>query len=73
MRQIQVYDMTQPPKETESFRLPDDLVEQVAQLADHLGESPRDIVIAAVEHFARIPEERRKAVLKAASIRRRGG
>ena len=65
--------MPQPLEENAVFRLPDDLMEQVAQLADHLGESPRDIVIAAVEHFARIPEERRKAVLKAASIRRRGG
>jgi predicted transcriptional regulator len=65
--------MTEPSEQTPLFRLPDDLVEQVAELADRLGESPRDIVIAAVEHFARIPEERRKAVLKAASIRRRGG
>ncbi len=63
--------MSQPSEEIAVFRLPDDLVEQVAQLADRLGESPRDIVIAAVEHFTRIPEERRKAVMKAASIRRR--
>ena len=63
--------MPQPLEENAVFRLPDDLIEQVAELADHLGESPRDIVIAAVEHFARIPEERRKAVLKGASIRRR--
>ena len=63
--------MPQPLEENAVFRLPDDLVEQVAELADRLGESPRDIVIAAVEHFARIPEERRKAVLKGASIRRR--
>jgi len=65
--------MTEPSEQTPLFRLPDDLVEQVLELADRLGETPRDIVIAAVEHFARIPEERRKAVLKAASIRRRGG
>jgi predicted transcriptional regulator len=65
--------MTEPSELMQVFRLPDDLAEQVAELADRLGESPRDIVIAAVEHFARIPEERRKAVLKAASIRRRGG
>lgn len=63
--------MPQPLEENAVFRLPDDLIEQVAELADRLGESPRDIVIAAVEHFTRIPEERRKAVLKAVSIRRR--
>lgn len=63
--------MTSPPKETELLRLPDDLVEQVAELADRFGESPRDIVIAAVEHFTRIPEERRKAILRATSLRRR--
>ncbi|MGB6068676.1 MAG: hypothetical protein WBG50_28030 [Desulfomonilaceae bacterium] len=63
--------MIPSPKDNTIFRLPDDLIEQVAELADRLGESPRDIVIAAVEHFTRIPEERRKAVLKAASLRRR--
>jgi predicted transcriptional regulator len=64
--------MTEPLVQAQAFRLPDDLVEQVTELAESLGESPRDIVIAAVEHFTRIPEERRKAVLKAVSIRRRG-
>lgn len=63
--------MIQSPKENTVFGLPDDLIEQVTELADRLGESPRDIVIAAVEHFTRIPEERRKAVLKATSLRRR--
>ena len=63
--------MPQPLEENAVFRLPDDLVEQVAELADRFGESPRDIVIAAVEHFTRIPEESRKAILKATSLRRR--
>jgi predicted transcriptional regulator len=63
--------MTEPSELTQVFRLPDDLVERVAELADQYGETPRDIVIAAVEHFTRIPEERRKAVLRGTSIRRR--
>jgi predicted transcriptional regulator len=64
--------MKERSEQVQVFRLPDDLVEQVSQLADQLGETPRDIVIAAVEHFTRIPEERRKAVLRGTSIRRRG-
>jgi len=52
--------------------LPDDLVVEVDKLAHELGETPRDIVIAAVDHFTRIPEERRKAVMRGTSIRRRG-
>ena len=52
--------------------LPDDLVEEVNKLALELGETPREVVIAAVDHFARIPEERRKAVMRGTSIRRRG-
>lgn len=52
--------------------LPDDLVEEVNKLALELGETPRDVVIAAVDHFTRIPEERRKAVMRGTSIRRRG-
>jgi predicted transcriptional regulator len=55
-----------------TFRLPDDLVEEVNKLALELGETPRDVVIAAVDHFTRIPEERRKAVMRGTSIRRRG-
>jgi hypothetical protein len=54
-----------------SFRLPDDLVEAVKALTETYGESPRDIVIAAVEHFTRLPDERRRAVLKGTSLRRR--
>jgi len=55
-----------------AVHLPDDLREAVEELAGRLGESPRFIVIAAVEHFTRIPEEQRKAVIRATSLRRRG-
>ncbi len=54
------------------YRLPDDLLEAVQAMSLKYGESPRDIVIAAVEHFTRIPEEQRKAVLRGVSMRRRG-
>jgi hypothetical protein len=54
-----------------SFTLPEDLLDVLNSLSLELGESPRDIVIAAVDHFARIPEERRKAVIRGTSIRRR--
>lgn len=54
------------------FTLPDDLVEAVGKMSDKYGESPRDIIISAVEHFTRMPEEQRKAVLRGTSIRRRG-
>lgn len=63
--------MNELSEQTPVFRLPDDLAEQVAELADLYGETPRDIVIAAVEHFTRIPEERRKAILRGTSLRRR--
>ncbi len=53
------------------FRLPDDLVRTVSDLAEQCGESPRDIVIAAVDHFARIPDQQRRAVIKGTAIRRR--
>ena len=54
------------------FNLPEDLVENLAQMSERYGESPRDLIIAAVEHFTRIPEEQRKAVLRGVSLRRRG-
>jgi hypothetical protein len=63
--------MTEPSELIQVFSLPEDLAEQVAELGDRHAETPRDIVIAAVEHFTRIPEERRKAVLRGTSIRRR--
>jgi hypothetical protein len=61
--------------ETESPKplvLPDDLMEQIADLAGRYRESPRDLIIAAVDHFTRIPEEQRKAEIRGTSIRRRG-
>jgi hypothetical protein len=54
------------------YRLPEDLMEAVERMSLKYGESPQDIIIAAVEHFTRIPEEQRKAVLRGVSIRRRG-
>jgi predicted transcriptional regulator len=63
--------MSQSPLDEGLFRLPDDLVAAVKALTDAYGESPRDIVIAAVEHFTRLPDERRRAVLKGTAMRRR--
>jgi predicted transcriptional regulator len=57
---------------SEEFSLPEDLLEKLKQMAERYGESPRDLVIAAVDHFTRIPEEQRKAVLKGTALRRRG-
>jgi predicted transcriptional regulator len=53
------------------FELPDDLVTAVRELSEKLGESPRDIVITAVDHFTRLPDDRRRAILKGTSLRRR--
>jgi len=64
--------MSQNQSKSQPILLPDDLLEAIQELAEKLGESPRDIIIAAVEHFTRIPEERRKAVMKGTSLRRRG-
>ncbi|MBI5568991.1 MAG: hypothetical protein HY914_03515 [Desulfomonile tiedjei] len=55
----------------EAFVLPEDLAEQVAELAARINESPRFLVIAAVDHFFRISEEQRKAVIRGTSRRRR--
>jgi predicted transcriptional regulator len=64
--------MSQDHEEYRPILLPDDLMEAVEELSQKLGESPRDIIIAAVDHFTRIPDERRKAVMKGTSLRRRG-
>ncbi len=55
----------------EPLVLPDDLVDKVAELAQTLAASPREIVIAAVDNFTRIPAERQKAILVANARRRR--
>ena len=52
------------------FLLPDDLVQAVHDLSQRLDASPLQVVVAAVEHLTRIPEEQRKAVLKGTSRRR---
>lgn len=52
--------------------LPEDLVEAVEDLSARLGESAQDIVIVAVDHFTRIPEEQRKAIVRGTALRRRG-
>lgn len=61
-----------PPPTIGSFDLPEDLVEQIVDLSQSAGESPRFIIIAAVEHLFRIPEEQRRAVLRGAAMRRKG-
>jgi hypothetical protein len=52
--------------------LPEDLADAVDDLSRKYGESVKFIVIAAVEHFTRIPEEQRRAVLVGTARRRRG-
>ncbi len=64
--------MSEGPERTDWFQLPEDLLDKVIEISEHLGESSRSIVIAAVDHFTRIPEEQRKASLRATLIRRRG-
>jgi predicted transcriptional regulator len=64
--------MADSSEQTDVFQLPEDLLDKVQELSARLGESRRAIVIAAVDHFIRIPEEQRKASLRATSIRRRG-
>jgi hypothetical protein len=63
--------MSSSPTDESLFELPDDLVDAVRELAEKHGESPRDIVITAVDHFTRIPDDRRRAILKGTSLRRR--
>lgn len=54
------------------IELPADLVKALDELSEKHGESPYDLVIAAVDHFTRIPELQRRAVLQGTSMRRRG-
>ncbi len=54
------------------IRLPDDLVGALDELAMKYGESRIRLIIAAVDHFTRIPEQQRLAVIKGSGIRRRG-
>jgi predicted transcriptional regulator len=63
--------MSDEDKAKRAVTLPDDLVGAVDELSERLGESPRDIVIAAVDHFTRIPEQQRKAIIRGTSMRRR--
>lgn len=51
--------------------LPDDLESEISKLALKYNESTRFLIIAAVDHFTRIPEEQRRAVLRGTSLRRR--
>ena len=54
-----------------AFILPDDLVKAMEELSLRLGESPRDLVIVAVDHFTRIPDQQRKAIVRGTGLRRR--
>ena len=61
-------------KESDSdliLQMPPDIEEKLEKLSALLGEPPREIVIAAVEHFTRIPEQQQKAFMKGTSLRRR--
>jgi len=62
-----------PDQDTDkdAFILPRDLVDAIGELSRKLFTSREKIVIAAVEHFTRIPEQQRMAVLKGTSIRRK--
>jgi hypothetical protein len=55
-----------------SLIIPQDLMEVIDEFSGKYAESPRDLVIAAVEHFTRIPEEQRKAVIRGCNMRRKG-
>jgi metal-responsive CopG/Arc/MetJ family transcriptional regulator len=60
-------------KDNISVSLPDDLLDILDKYSTTYGESITFLAIAAVEHFTRIPEEQRKAVIRGTAIRRRGG
>lgn len=63
--------MNPEDERTTIFRLPDDLAQAIAEFSEAYNESPRDIVIAAVEHFTRISEQQRRAVIRGTAGRRR--
>jgi len=64
--------MSQDAQNPDWFQLPEDLLDKVNEISARLGESSRNIVIAAVDHFIRIPDEQRKASVRATLIRMRG-
>jgi hypothetical protein len=57
--------------ENKPILLPDDLFEKIVELSAKYGESRRDLIVAAVDHFTRIPEEQRRAIIRGTAIRRR--
>lgn len=59
-------------KEPMLVEIPEDLGARLDELQSTLGEQRSDIVIAAVEHFTRLPEQRQKAVMMGVARRRRG-
>jgi len=61
----------QRPAENPAIAMPRDIEEKLEVLSTLLGEPPREIVIAAVEHFTRIPEQQQKAIMKGTALRRR--
>jgi len=65
-------DMSEQTHADDQVRLPDDLMYALHSLSEKFGESPKFIIMAAVDHFIRINEQQQKAVLKGTSIRRRG-
>jgi hypothetical protein len=57
--------------ENKPILLPDDLFEKIVELSSKYGESQRNLLVAAVDHFTRIPEEQRRAIIRGTAIRRR--
>jgi hypothetical protein len=57
--------------ENKPILLPEDLFEKIVELSSKYGESRRDLIVAAVDHFTRIPEEQRRAIIRGTAIRRR--
>lgn len=59
-------------EENETFQLPPDIIKMLEKMSQELKESPRDVLIAGIEHFFKIPEQQRKAAMAGAARRRRG-